>query len=115
MAVVRYAWMFRAAAVVLLLLGGIWIWRFGFTDYLPQYRLEGICAGAFACVVGVFLLRLAKFAIAVSAIGAAFVGICAVMAVPILHGPVILAFAALALVLVVYAVIAARVLFERPG
>ena len=113
MAAIRYTWMFRMAAVVCLLFGLVWIWRFGFTDYAPQYRLVGIGAGAFGCVVAVFLLWRAKFAIALSAIGAAFFGICAAVAAPIMHGPVILAFAALAILLAVYSVLAARVLFDK--
>jgi hypothetical protein len=112
MAATRYTAMFRVAAVVFLLFGCAWIWRFGFTDYAPQYRLVGISAGALALLVGAFLMRPAKLAIAMSAVAAAFVGICAAAAAPVMHGPVILAFAALALLLVIYAVLAARVLFQ---
>ena len=115
MAAVRYTRMFRAAAVVFLLLGCLWIWRFGFTDYLPRYRLVGVGAGALAGVIGIFLLRPARFAIVLSAVGAAFVGICAAVAAPIMHGPVILAFAGLAILLIVYAVLAARALLAAPS
>lgn len=113
MAAVRYIAMFRAAASVSVLFGGVWIWRFGFTDYAAQYRPLGVGAGVLALIVGVFLWRPAKFAIILSAVGAAVVGICAAVAAPIMHGPVILAFAGLAIVLIVYAVLAARALFER--
>src|SRR5215831_4891052 len=109
MAAVRYLAMFRVAAVIFMLFGGVWIWRFGFTDYLPQYRPAGLAGGLLAIVIGIFLWRTAKLAIAISAVAAAFVGICAAAAAPIMHGPVILAFAALALLMVVYAVLAARV------
>ena len=77
MAAVRYAWMFRTAAVVYLLFGLSGIWRFGLTDYDPPHRLLGVGLGALAVIVGVFLFRRAKFAIALSAIGAAIIAISA--------------------------------------
>jgi hypothetical protein len=112
-AAARYTWMFRTAAVVFLLLGASLLWRFGLTDYQPQYRPHGLAAGIAALAIGVFLLRRARFAIGASAAVSAFVGICATVAAPNGHGPVILFFAALAIVCVAYAVFAARVLFER--
>ena len=115
MAVVRYTWMFRAAAVVFLLLGLCWLWTFGLTDYRPQYRPVGLALGVLALLVGVFLLRRAKFAIAVSALGAALVSISAAVFAPNAHGPGILFLAALAIVCGVYAALAARVLFDRGG
>ena len=92
--------MFRAAAVVYLLFGLSAIWRFGMTDYDPAHRLLGVGLGLLAVVVGVFLFRRAKFAIALSAIGAAVVAISAALAAPVMHGPVILAFGLLALLCV---------------
>ena len=57
MAAVRYTWMFRTAAAVFLFFGGVWLWRFGFTDYHPEQRPYGLAAGALSLLVGVFLLR----------------------------------------------------------
>ncbi len=114
MAVVRYSWMFRTAAFVYLLFGAAAIWRYGLTDYNPAYRLEGIGCGLASMIVGGFLLRRAKFAIVLSAISAAAFAFIAVMAVPVLHGPPILAFAAVALVAGGYSVLAARALLA-PG
>src|SRR5215831_1273893 len=98
MAVVRYSWMFRTAALVYLLFGAAAIWRYGLTDYNPAYRLEGIACGLASMVVGAFLFRRARIAIVLSAVSAALLALAAVMAVPLLHGPPILAFAAIALV-----------------
>lgn len=110
---VRYKWLFRAAALLFLFFGAVWIWRFGFTDYHPEQRPYGLAAGVFALVVGVFLLRLKRWAIGVSAVAMAFVGISAAVFAPSAKGPVILFLAALALVCVVYAALAARVAFGR--
>jgi hypothetical protein len=112
-AAVRYTWMFRAAAVLFVLLGASLLWRSGFTDYQPQYRPYGLAAGVAAIVVGIFLLRRARFAIGASACVCAFICVCATLAAPGAKGPVILFFAAVAIVCGVYAVLAARVLFER--
>jgi peptidoglycan/LPS O-acetylase OafA/YrhL len=113
MATVRYAWMFRTAAVIYLLLGLAWVWRFGLTDYDPPHRIAGLGLGLLAAVVGVGLFRRAKFAIALSAIGTAVVSISAAVFAPNAHGPVILFLAGLAIVCALYAALAARVLFER--
>jgi hypothetical protein len=113
MAADRYTPMFRAVAIITAAFGCIWVWRFGFTDYAAQYRPLGVAAGALTLFVGVCLWRPAKFAIVLSAVGAAFVGICAAAAAPMMHGPVILAFAGLAITLIVYAALAARVVFEK--
>ena len=113
MAAVRYPWMFRTAAVVCLLFGGLLLWRYGFTGYEPQFRPFGLIAGALLLVVGVLLLRGARIAIGVSALFAGFICLCATLAAPSARGPVILFFAALALVCGIYAVLAARVLFAR--
>ena len=112
-AAVRYTWMFRTAAVVFLLLGASLLWRFGLTDYQPQYRPYGLTAGIVALALGVFVLRRTRFAIGASAAISAFIGICATVAAPSGHGPVILFFATLAIVCGAYAVFAARVLFQR--
>ena len=113
MAAVRYTWMFRAAAVVYLVLGLSGIWRFGLTGYDPPHRHFGVALGALALIVGVFLFRRAKFAIALSAIGAAIVAIAAAFAAPVMHGLVILAMGGLAILCGLYAALAARVFFAR--
>ncbi len=113
MAAVRYPWMFRAAAVVYLFFGLSGIWRFGLTDYDPRHRLLGVTLGALAVIVGAFLFRRAKFAIALSAIGAAVIAIAAAFAAPVMRGPVILVFGLLALLCALYAALATRVLFAR--
>jgi peptidoglycan/LPS O-acetylase OafA/YrhL len=113
MTAVRFRWMFRAAAVVYLVLGCSATWRFGLTDYDPAHRFWGVGLGVLAVGVGVFLLRCARFAIALSALGAAVVAIAAAMAAPAMQGPVILAFALLALIAGAYAALAGRVLLGR--
>ena len=105
--------MFRAAAVVYLLLGACMAWRFGLTDYDAAHRPWGVGIGVLAIVVGAFLWRRARWAIGLSAIGAAGVAMRAAVAVPVVHGPVILAFAAIAIVFGVYAALAGRVMLER--
>jgi len=110
MAAVRYPWMFRTAAVVYLLFGLSGIWRFGLTDHDPRNRLLGVSVSALAVIIGVFLLRSAKIAIALSAIGAALIAIAAAFAAPVMRGPVILASGLLALLCALYAAFAARVL-----
>ncbi len=112
MAVVRYSGMFRTAAFVYLLFGAAAVWRYGLTDYNPEYRLEGMGCGLASMIVGAFLFRRAKFSIVLSAISAAAFALIAVMAVPVLHGPPILAFAGIALVGGVYAVLATRALLD---
>ena len=88
--VVRYPWMFRAAAVVYLLLGASMAWRFGLTGYDPAHRAWGVAIGVLAIVA-----------------------ISAAVAAPIVHGPVILAFGAIAIVFGLYAALAGRVLLQR--
>jgi hypothetical protein len=94
---------------------GAAIWRYGLTDFDPAHRLEGIAIGLLGLVIGVFLIRLARFAIVLSTIGAALVALAAVIAVPVLHGLVILAFAAIAIAAGLYAALAARALIDRTG
>jgi peptidoglycan/LPS O-acetylase OafA/YrhL len=113
MAAVRYTSMFRAAALVFLFFGCVWLWRFGLTDYQPQYRLYGLAGGALAITTGIFLWRRRRFAIGLSAIAAAIVCISATVFAPNAKGPAILFLAALALLCGAYAVLAARVLLER--
>ena len=113
MAAVRYAWMFRTAAVVHLGFGLIWIWRFGFTQYDPAHRPLGIGLGLFSTLVGAFLLRRLKFAMAASALCAVVIAIAAASAAPSMRGPVILLFATVAIVTGLYAAFAARALFDR--
>jgi uncharacterized membrane protein YjjB (DUF3815 family) len=112
MAAVRYIWMFRTAALVFLFFGGAWLWQFGFTDYHPEQRPYGLALGALALLVGFFLFRRARAAIGASAIAAAVVGISAAVFAPSAKGPAILFLAALAILCVVYATLAARVLFS---
>jgi peptidoglycan/LPS O-acetylase OafA/YrhL len=105
--------MFRTAAVVYLLMGVSMVWRYGLTAYDPAHRLWGVPLGLLAAVVGVFLFKPARFAIGLSAIGAAFLAIAAALAAPIMKGPVILAFGVLALVAGVYATLAGRALIGK--
>jgi peptidoglycan/LPS O-acetylase OafA/YrhL len=112
-AVVRYPWMFRTAAVVYLLLGASMAWRFGFTDYDPPHRLWGLGVGVLVMVVGAFLFKGARWAGGLSAIGAAIIAMAAAVAAPVMHGPVILAFALLAILFGVYAAMAGRTLLAR--
>lgn len=111
-AAVRYTWMFRTTAILFLFFAGAWLWRFGLTDYHPEQRPYGLAAGVFALVVGIFLLRGARFAIALSALAATVVSISAAVFAPTAHGPVILFAALVALVCGLYAAFAARVLLE---
>jgi len=113
MAAVRYVWMFRTAAVVHVLMGLSVVWRYGFTPYDPAHRLWGIPLGLLAIVVGVFLLRPARWAVGLSAIAAALLAVAAAVAAPIMKGPVIIAFALLALTMGTYAALGARALGAR--
>jgi hypothetical protein len=112
-AAVRYIGMFRTAAVLFLLFGALWIWRFGFTDYHPEQRPFGLALGALALVVGIFLFRRARFAIALSALGMGIVCLSATVFAPQAHGPGILFLAGLAIVTGVYTALALRELFAR--
>ena len=112
-AVARYPWMFRTAAVVYLLLGASMAWRFGFTDYDPSHRAWGVGMGVFLLMVGVFLFGRRRWAVGLSAIGAAIIAMAAAVAAPEMHGPVILAFALVAILFGVYAAMAGRSLLER--
>jgi hypothetical protein len=114
MAAVRHAWMFRTAAVISMLLGAGWLWRFGFTSFKPELRVYGLAAGVVSLVIGVMLLRLQRYAIGASGIAAAFIGLCAAVFAPSARGPVILFLAALALISVAYAVIAFRAATTLP-
>ena len=112
MAAVRYTWMFRAAALVFLFFGCVWLWRFGLTDYQPEHRLYGLTAGMLAMFIGFFLWRRSRLAIGLSATAAGLVGISAAVFAPSTHGPVILFLAGCAIVCCVYAVLAARALMR---
>lgn len=112
-AVVRYIWMFRTAAVFFVLFGLSWLYTFGLTNYRPQHRPVGLALGALALVVGIFLFRRAKFAIALSALGAGIVCLSAAAFAPQAHGPGILFLAGLALVTGVYVVLSLRVLLGQ--
>jgi hypothetical protein len=91
------------------------MWRYGFTAYDAPHRLWGLGFGLFVTIAGVFLFKPARIAISLSAVVAALLAIAAAVAAPIMKGPVILAFASIALVFGLYAVFAARALFPRPG
>ena len=113
MAAIRYTWMFRIAAVAFLALGASFLWRFGFTDYQPHYRPIGLVIGLAALAIGALLFRYLRFAIGASAVISGLLCLCATVAAPNAKGPVILFFAAFAIVCGAYAVLAARVLFEK--
>jgi hypothetical protein len=115
MAAVRYLNMFRTAAVVHLAFGLIWIWRFGFTQYDPAHRPLGVGFGMFSIMVGVLLLRPLKTGVALSALCAVVIAIASAAAAPSMRGPVILFFAAVAILAGLYAAFAARALFDRPA
>jgi len=114
-AAVRYIGMFRTAAVLFVLLGLAWLWTFGTTAYHPEQRPIGIVAGVLALILGFYLFRRARFAIAISAIAAAIVCLSSVIFVPQVRGPGILFLAVLAMLTAIYTVLAARVLFGPAG
>jgi peptidoglycan/LPS O-acetylase OafA/YrhL len=113
MAAVRYVWMFRTAAAFYLAFGLSAGWRYGFTDYDAPHRLWGLGFGLAAVVVGLFLFKPARFAIAISAISAALLAVAAAVAAPSMKGPVILAVAGVAVVFALYGALAGRVLLDR--
>jgi hypothetical protein len=110
MAVVRYTWMFRIAAIVSLLLGLGWLWTALFTGYRPPQRPYLLALGIAAVVIGVFLFRRAKLAIILSAVGAVIVSICAVLFIPKASGPGVLFLLGLAIVGGLYAALSFRAL-----
>ena len=112
MGAVRYKWMFRTAAAVHLLLGLAWFVAGTFEPYRPDYWPLLLGLGVVATSVGVMLFRRMKLGIALSGIGAAIVSICAAVAAPNMRPPVLLLFAAVAIVTGIYAALAARTLFE---
>lgn len=112
MAAVRYAWMFRTAAVVFLFFGLVWLWRFGLTDYHPEQRPYGLVAGVLALGLGIMLLQLRRLAIGTSALAAALLGLSAAVYAPSTKGPVILFLAGVAIVCVIYAVLGLRALAD---
>ena len=115
-AVVRYLWMFRTAAVVFLFFGLVWLWRFGLTDYHPEQRLVGLAAGLTAVLVSIFMFRAQRMAIGFSAVAVAIVGVSAAVYAPNAQGPAILFLAGLAIICVLYAVLAFRALTSSaPG
>lgn len=115
-AAVRHAWMFRTAAFVFLAFGALYFWRFGFTDYQPEHRPWGLGAGTAMAIVGFYLFRLKRFAIGASVVAAAIVGVSAVLFALSVRGPGILFLAALAIICVLYAVLAVRALTSSdPG
>jgi hypothetical protein len=112
-AAARYTWMFRAAAVFYLFFGASFLWTFGLTDRYAAQRLVGLGLGALMIVVGIFLFRRARWAIGLSALGTAVMCLSATLAVPIVHGPVILFVAFLAIISAIYTALSLRVLLGR--
>jgi hypothetical protein len=111
MAVVRYLWMFRTAAVVSLLLGLGWMWTALFTDRQAEHRLYVLAIGAAAVIVAFFLFRRARLAIGLSAVGALVVSVSAVLFIPKASGPGVLFLLGVAIVGGLYAALSFRVLF----
>jgi hypothetical protein len=112
-AAARYTWMFRAAAVFYLFFGASFLWTFGFTDRYVAQRPVGLGLGLLMIAVGVFLFRRARWAIGLSALGTTVICLSATLAVPAVHGPVIVFVAFLAITSAIYSVLAARVVFDR--
>jgi hypothetical protein len=111
MAVVRHKWMFRMAAIVYLLLGGSWLWTATMSDKWVEFRPFLLVLGGLSLVIGILLFRNMKIAIALSALGAGLLSICAAFAAPQMNGPGVLLLAGLSLVSGLYAALAARDLF----
>ena len=112
MAAVRYNWMFRTAAVVFFLFGAFWLFDATWTQKFSGARPYLLAGGVAAIAIGVMLFRRMKTGIALSALGAAVVSICAAVAAPQMHGPGVLALGLLAIVTGLYAALAARELFS---
>src|SRR5689334_19218448 len=110
-AAVRYIGMFRTAAVVYIALGICFLWSYGLTDRFAAYRLYGLAGGLLMIGVGVFLFMRARLAIGLSALGTGALCLLATLAVPSVHGPVILLFASLAILAGIYTALSLRVLF----
>lgn len=108
-------WMFRVAAIVHLLFGLAAVWRYGFTGDAPGDNSLGSALGVASILVGLFLFKPATVAIAASALSAIVIALSAAVGVPAVKGPSVLAFAGVAIVTGVYAVLAARALFARSG
>jgi hypothetical protein len=110
---VRNLWMFRTAAIVHVFFGMAYVWKYGFTGEGPMDNPFGSALGVSSILVGVFLFKPARIAIGLSAISAAVVAISAAVGVPVVKGPAIFAFALVAILCGLYAVMAARELFGR--
>ena len=110
MAVVRYLWMFRAAAVVSLLLGVAWLWTALFTDLRPDLRPYLLVFGIIAVTTAVFMFRRARWAIGLSAVAALVVAVSAVLFIPKASGPGVLFLLGLAIVGGLYAALSFRVM-----
>jgi hypothetical protein len=103
--------MFRTAAVVYLLLGGSWIWTATMSSRWAGFRPFLLVLGGISLMIGILLFRGKKVAVALSALGAGFLSICAAVAAPQMNGPGVLVLAGLSLVSGLYAAVAARDLF----
>jgi hypothetical protein len=112
-AAVRHTWMFRTAAAVFLALGAAWLWTALVTDFRPGLRPWTLGQGIGGVIIGALLLRPHKAGILLSAAVAALVALAAILFVPKVRGPGILALAALALLCAVYAVLSLRAVFAK--
>jgi hypothetical protein len=113
MAVVRYNWMFRTAAVLFTVLGVAWLWAALLTDYQPQRRWYVLALGVTAVLTGVFLFRRARIAIGFAAAFALIVSVSAMLFIPQASGRGILFLVGLAVAGGLYAAVSLRALFER--
>lgn len=114
-AAVQNVWMFRTAAIVHLFFGSAYVWKYGFTGDGPADNPFGSALGVASVLVGAFLFKPARIAIGLSAISAVVVAISAAVGLPVVKGPAIFAFAGVAILCGLYAVMAARELFGRGG
>jgi hypothetical protein len=112
-AVVRYLWMFRTAAVLCVLFGVFWLIDATLLEQFAAWRPHLLVLGVVSIAVGVTLFRRMKLAIALSALGAVVISICAAVGAPRMHGPGILALGLLSIAAGLYAVLSARALFSR--
>src|SRR5689334_11979777 len=111
-AAVRYIGMFRAAAVVFVAFGLFFLWSYGLTDRFAAYRLYGLSGGLVTICIGIFVFRRARFAIGLSALLTGLLCLAATLAVPTVHGPVILFFAAIAILFGLYTALSVRALVD---
>jgi hypothetical protein len=112
-AAVRYIGMFRTAAAFYLLFGASFIWTFGFSAEYAAKRAAGLALGLLMIAVAIYLFRGARWAIGLSALGTTVLCLSATLAVPAVHGPVILFVAVLAIASAIYTALSVRALFGK--